>query len=215
MSISMQIYHGRDNPNQEMNDWGTQGPTLININTVKYQNGSVSLHYSSEEKHIEAFNLTSWLPVIPGAMEQNDLYLSVPFYYSWGTREFVLCINSDSKKVIYYSDFVVRHENPGHKFKMRLYMNEKHAGYFPKAIREIVLEDVSALHFVYGAYSLWFDCAQTCQKARALTGWETGIDPQISLEIPLSPFWDSVITYISVPQGKDRNLYDHFELLPQ
>lgn len=153
MSISMHIYHGRTDSEQPMKGWGTSGPVLYHIDRAQYRNGSLSLYFQCEAQQMDTARLTGWLPVSGGAFKDADHFISVFFPLREGLiKPFVGCWDSGLKKLTWYGDFFIRHRDPRGTMKMRLEMDEKYASRFPEDMCELVLDEVAALHFTYGAY---------------------------------------------------------------
>lgn len=192
--LYMNIYHGRTDPEQPMDDWGAQGPVLYHIDSAQYRNGALSLHYQCEVRQMDAARLTGWLPVSSGVFKDADHFIVVPFHHQDNAvKPLVWCWDSGLKTLTWYGDFFIRHRDPHGTMNMRLEMDEKYASRFPDDMCELVLDEVAALHFTYGAYRVWFESSQACRQAMAMTGWEAGIDPDISLDMPLAPDGNAVL----------------------
>lgn len=215
MPISMNIYHGRTDPEQPMDDWGRQGPVLYHIDRAQYRNGGLSLHYQCEAHQMDAARLTGWLPVSSGAFKDADHFIVVPFHHQDNAvKPLVWCWEPGLKTLTYYGDFFIRHQEVHGTMKMRLEMDEKYASCFPDDMCELVLDEVAALHFTYGAYCVWFENTQACQKAMAITGWEAGINQDISLDMPLAPDGNTVLVSSPGWSGGEPVSYNQFTLLP-
>jgi hypothetical protein len=213
--LYMNIYHGRTDPEQSMEDWGTPGPVFYHMDRVQYRNGSLSLHYQCEAQQMEASRLTGWLPVSSEAFKDADHFIVVPFHHQDNAvKPLVGCWDSGLKTLTWCSDFFIRHRDPHGTMNMRLEMDAKYASRFPDDMCELVLDEVAALHFTYGAYRVWFESSQACRQAMVMTGWEAGIDPDISLDMPLVPDGNAVLVSHPALYGNVPVSCNCFTLVP-
>lgn len=213
MSLYMNIFHGRtwDQDQKQSylkgDGWGSQGPRLKDILSVRYQRDNLHLFYASPEQLVQGSCETGWaiISLPPFGTSDNCLLAHVP-----GDRDDLLgCYDKQSNQMVYYGDFNIEHQ--AHRpLTMCLKMDKLYGKGFPEHMRELMLEKITDLHFTYGTYTVWFDNETACDKAKLLTGWRSGFD-DVSLVLPVSPIRNTVLVQ---PQchGRDSLLYESFEL---
>jgi hypothetical protein len=213
MFLLMNIFHGRtwneDQKQSYLGDsgWGSQGPKLDVIQTMRYQDGNLLLFYSSPDRLVQASTETGWAIIGVPPFRALDNCLLAPF--PKGHDDLLGCYSKASHGMIYYGDFNLN--TLDHRpMVMCLKMEKNYARDFPAKKRELILEQITDLHFTYGTYTVWFDSIAACQKAKVLTGWRNGVD-DICLDLPVSAIRNAV----QVQSNHSQNVllrYESFEL---
>lgn len=86
--LVLRPFHGRHNPDEEMNDWGFDGPSIPGVVAIAatYQN-NFRLIFGSAEAYQEAKNITGWPDWDENSLEMqffDDLLLvGGKFYGDW------------------------------------------------------------------------------------------------------------------------------------
>ena len=61
MSLNIKLYNGRNDPEEELDDWGFEGPLLENVKAVQWTYGAeIKIHFHTEEDQRKARELTGW-----------------------------------------------------------------------------------------------------------------------------------------------------------
>lgn len=213
MSLSMNIFHGRtwDEDQKQSylengNGWGSQGPRLDIIQTVRYQGGNLLLFYSSPDRLVQASTETGWAIIgVPPFQESDNCLLA---HFPEGHEDLLGCNTKESHQIIYYGDFHLDAQDQ-RLMTMRLKMEENYARDFPAKKRELILEQITDVHFTYGEYTVWFSSAKAYDKAQYQTGWRTGGDNCLILPIR------AIRNAVQVQSNHSQNvplLYESFEL---
>ena len=58
--LKMHLFHGRNAPDEEMDDWGFSGPTLTGIESVNWTYGELRLEFATPDAARIAHGLTGW-----------------------------------------------------------------------------------------------------------------------------------------------------------
>lgn len=180
MAMNMDIYHGRNTVEEEMQDWGVQGPILSDITRMRYRQGHVYLEFGNNQAAIQcAKQSTKWTVIDPPCYGSRFPEMVMNFSYLEGLPEFVRI--DDEGHLVYYADFKVRCSGNG-LMQMRLAMEKSYSRLFPGKAHELVITDILEMHFRYGSYELVFANQSAAAKAQAQTGWEQYLAPY-SLEM--------------------------------
>jgi hypothetical protein len=54
------IFHGRDDPNQELDDWGYDGPTIYDVVALHGTYGNLNVFFASDAAAAKANEQTGW-----------------------------------------------------------------------------------------------------------------------------------------------------------
>jgi len=91
------LLHGRDDPEQQMDDWGYNGPVLNKVKYVHSVYGNLMIGFHSAEAAKAAHELTGWTFF-------DDAVLEIAFF-----EDLVLCRNAKGGAQ-YYGDWELQEE---------------------------------------------------------------------------------------------------------
>ena len=66
--MNLHLYNGRHHPDEELDDWGFEGPTLRNIKAVQWTYGELKVYFDREWDQQVARALTNWTTHGPTAL---------------------------------------------------------------------------------------------------------------------------------------------------
>ena len=89
------LLHGRDNPDQNMDDWGYNGPVLEGVKYLHSVYGNLTIGFRSRKEARTAHKLTGW-PYF------DEAVLEITFF-----EDLVLCRNKNRKSQ-YYGDWEIQ-----------------------------------------------------------------------------------------------------------
>lgn len=58
--MKLRLIHGRKSPNEELHDWGFDGPIIKNISSLTGTYGEMYAHFENEQHLLKAHNQTGW-----------------------------------------------------------------------------------------------------------------------------------------------------------
>ena len=58
--MELNLFHGRKTPDEQLDDWGFNGPLIQGIQDISWTYGNLRLHFKDEASWIEARNQTGW-----------------------------------------------------------------------------------------------------------------------------------------------------------
>ena len=90
--MKMILLHGRDDPEQKMENWGYNGPDLENVKYAHSVYGNLTVGFQTKKDADSAHQLTGWRYF-------DDAVLEVSFF-----EDMVLCLPAGGKKS-YYGDW--------------------------------------------------------------------------------------------------------------
>lgn len=64
--MELRLYHGRTNPEQEMNDWGFEGATLTGVDGIIWTYGVPRVYFVNDSALKLAKDLTGWDDIADG-----------------------------------------------------------------------------------------------------------------------------------------------------
>lgn len=206
MSLCMSIFHGRLDPDENLDDWGFNGPKLNHIKSFDYQSGSLFLISTSKKYFLETRNLTGW-SVIDTFDEK--LFNKVYFPALHNQRgDFIACLDSPSNMLFYYSDFSIVSTDAQRSIALHLMTGAQDENPAFAQKDKLVIDQITTVRFTYGNYVVWFKNIIDSHKAMALTGWKAFVD-DLSLEVSINPLTKAIIVY--QPDGT-KTLYDRFSI---
>jgi hypothetical protein len=97
-TLELYLYHGRFDPNQEMDEWGFDGPRLTGITKLSVMYGAHLVWFISEEAAQAARQITGW-----DAGIDPHLTLELPYF-----EDMVECQITDANRVVrkaYFGDW--------------------------------------------------------------------------------------------------------------
>lgn len=56
----LRLFHGRTSPNEELNDWGFDGPIIENVSALTGIYGAMYAHFENEQHLLKAHSQTGW-----------------------------------------------------------------------------------------------------------------------------------------------------------
>lgn len=102
--LMLRLYHGRFDPDEEKDDWGFDGPSLIDIVQVKFTYATVSLWFRNVESMRIAQKQTGWQCYVDDASLQMQIYDDLVQCFHIGERGSVF--------QAYYGDWILTDEIP-------------------------------------------------------------------------------------------------------
>lgn len=99
-TLELELFHGRINPEEKLDDWGFNGPSLVGITDLYCINGTHTIWFASAENFKEAHKLTDW------PYGHDDCTLEIPFQ-----DRFVVCRHIDAEgksTTAYFSDWCLK-----------------------------------------------------------------------------------------------------------
>lgn len=58
--MKLRLFHGRHKPEQNLEDWGFDGPLIQGIQDISWTYGNLRLHFKDKTSWLEARNQTGW-----------------------------------------------------------------------------------------------------------------------------------------------------------
>lgn len=58
--MKLRVFHGRQTPCEDLDDWGFEGPTIENVNSITGTYGEMYVHFDNEEQLNIAHKQTGW-----------------------------------------------------------------------------------------------------------------------------------------------------------
>lgn len=187
-TLVMIIYNGRNDPEETLSMWGFDGSDIEDITDVKYQLGSLALHFKNQGYLNNAQNLTKWQ-----AVENDSLchVLNVDFYNKHFRSEF-LVTNKPEKTVAYYGHFYIR---PNDEYSlMKLTLIPKNTKQDIATANSLVIENIVELHCNHGNFSIILDTYDDYMKVKQLTNWQD-FQGLFSIQIPISNLSNQVMIH--------------------
>lgn len=84
--MKIRLYHGRNNPEQEMDDWGFEGPILNDVDGIVWTYGMARVFFTNDSALEKAKELTGW-ELIGDALEMcnydNLIETKEGFFGDW------------------------------------------------------------------------------------------------------------------------------------
>jgi hypothetical protein len=97
INMKLILLHGRDNPNEDMTDWGYLGPDIENVRYIHSVYSNFTIGFKSRRDAILAHSLTGW-PFF------DDMVLEMCFF-----DDLVVCC-PENKKKSYYGDWELQED---------------------------------------------------------------------------------------------------------
>lgn len=95
--MKMLLIHGRHKPDEDLEDWGFNGPTLTGVKYVHWTYGNMTVGFTSREHAEEAQKNTGWEPF-------DDLVLEVREHQD------MLKAKDTKGKDAYYGDYEIQED---------------------------------------------------------------------------------------------------------
>lgn len=94
------MYHGRLDPEQSMDDWGSDGPTLSNVVAVHFTYGTPNVFFASVRDAQEAARLTGWAHFESAALTMT-------------LHDDLVKVTGRNGRAVYYGDWEVQTQTGG------------------------------------------------------------------------------------------------------
>jgi len=214
MSLNIDFFHSFPYPTTTGQFIPPGKLAVSDIDSTKYQNGDISLHFKSDDALAQAHEKTGWLPIENGPGNHWRGFVFVSFMYQQKLHKLIRLLDPSKRHAVYSSVFCLSHQKTDQKLRLRLFTDRTNQKCYKNA-SVIAIENISALKFHLGSYYLEFDDIKAFQKCQQQTGWETDIEKHFRVYLPETRTWSTRQCQISTFRDDVEILYNSFELIAQ